>query len=147
MKVVLQKDVKGTGKAGQIVEVSDGYARNYLLPNKLAVIADKVAIQKVEQQNQAAQYHKEQEYLAAVELGKQINGITLNMTVKCGENGKVFGSITSKELAEQLAKQGFAIDKRKIELPNPIKNTGSYKITVKLHPKVTSTFMLQVQSE
>lgn len=146
MKVVLQKDVKGSGKAGQIVEVSDGYARNYLFPNHLATIADKGATQNATQQKESTAYHKEQERLAAVELGKAINGQVLSLAVKCGENGKVFGSITSKELAEELGKKGFVLDKRKIELENPIKNTGTYKVSVKLHPQVTATFVVNVQS-
>ena len=146
MKVVLQKDVKGSGKAGQIVEVSDGYARNYLFPNRLATIADKGATQNATQQKEATAFHKEQERLAAVELGKAINGQVLSLAVKCGENGKVFGSITSKELAEELGKKGFVLDKRKIELESPIKNTGTYKVAVKLHPQVTATFVVNVQS-
>ena len=146
MKVVLQKDVKGSGKAGQIVEVSDGYARNYLFPNRLATIADKGATQNATQQKEATAFHKEQERLAAVELGKAINGQVLSLAVKCGENGKVFGSITSKEIAEELGKKGFVLDKRKIELESPIKNTGTYKVAVKLHPQVTATFVVNVQS-
>ena len=146
MKVVLLKDVKGSGKAGQIVEVSDGYARNYLFKNNLAQLADKIATQQAQQQKAADVYHTEQERLMAVELGKQISSKTISLAVKCGENGKVFGSITAKEIAEELGKQGIQIDKRKIELPNPIKNTGEYELVVKLHPKVQAKLNLHVDS-
>lgn len=147
MKVVLLKDVKGTGKAGEIKEVADGYARNYLFKNGLAKIADKTAIQITEQKKMAENYHKEQERLQAVEDKNKIEKIKLVLKVKCGANGKVFGSITSKEISAELEKQGIFVDKRKIELDAPIKNTGIYTIPAKLHPTVLAKINLEVVSE
>ena len=136
MKVILLKDVKGTGKVGEIKEVADGYARNFLLKNNLAKIADKTQILNNQTQKQAYDYHKEQERQQALALKEKIQNITLNLTVKLGDNGKIFGSVTSKEIASAFEKVGFAIDKRKIVLQEPIKTCGSYKITVKLYPEI-----------
>lgn len=146
MKVVLLKDVKGSGKAGQIVEVSNGYARNFLFKNKLANIADETATKNAEQKKQADEYHQEQERLQAKEKAKEIEKHILTLKIKSGENGKVFGSITSKELAEALFDLGFEIDKRKIDLPVPIKNSGIYKIEIKLHPLVSAKITVEVKN-
>lgn len=147
MKVVLLKDVKGSGKVGQIVEVSDGYARNYLFKNNLAMLADKSAKQVANQQKQADEYHKEQERLKAVEQAKLIEGKTITITLKTGESGKVFGSVTAKEIADELVKFSNDIDKRKIELKNPIKTIGNYTISIKLHPLVSAEFNVNVINE
>lgn len=147
MKVVLQKDVKGTGRAGEIVEVSDGYARNYLFKNNLAKSADKGATQIAVQQKQSNEYHKEQERLRAVEQAKLIEGKTITITIKTGESGKVFGSVTAKEIAEELVKFLGDVDKRKIELKNPIKLIGLYPVTIKLHPLVIAQFNVNVINE
>jgi len=147
MKVVLLRDVKGSGKVGQIVEVSDGYARNYLFKNNLAMLADKSATQVANQQKQADEYHKEQERLKAVEQAKLIDGKTITIALKTGESGKVFGSVTTKEIAEELIKLSKEIDKRKIELKSPIKTIGNYTISIKLHPFVSAEFNLNVINE
>lgn len=147
MKVVLLKDVKGSGKMGQIVEVSDGYARNYLFKNNLAAIADKSAKQIANQQQQANEYHKEQERLKAVQQAKLIEGKTITVSIKTGENGKVFGSVTAKEIADELVKFSGEIDKRKIELKNPIKTIGTYPVSIKLHPLVSAQFNVNVVNE
>lgn len=147
MKVVLLKDVKGTGKTGEIKEVSDGYARNYLFKNNLARVADKIAVNEASEQKQAHEYHLEQERLHAVELAKKIESKELIAKIKTGENGKTFGSITAKEISEELEKQDIVIDKRKIELKQPIKNTGIYTLTIKLHPQVSAKLHLEVISE
>lgn len=147
MKVVLLKNVKGTGKANDVVNVADGYAKNFLLKNGLAKLADSSALNENTQQKNADNYHKEQERLKAVELGKQINGKTITLTVQCGETGKVFGSITSKELAENLLKEGIEVDKKKIILPTPIKTVGKVTIDVKLHPTVTAKFTANIVAE
>ena len=147
MKVVLLKDVKGTGKTGEVKEVSDGYARNYLFKNNLARVADKIAISESIEQKQAHEYHKEQERLAAVNLAKQIESKQLVIKIKTGETGRTFGSITSKEIADELEKQHITIDKRKIEVKNPIKTTGIYTLLVKLHPLVSAKLHLEVISE
>lgn len=146
MKVILQKDVKGSGKKGDIVNVSDGYARNFLLKNGLAVVADGANSLINASQKQADAYHKEQERLKAVELGKQIEGKVITLKVKCGENGKLFGAVTSKEVAEAFKQNlNLDIDKRKIVLDGAIKAVGEQKVTVKLHPTVAVKFTLKVE--
>lgn len=144
MKVILLKDVKGTGKSGEIKEVADGYARNFLLKNNLAKIADKTQVLNSQTQKQAHDYHKEQERQQALALKEKIQNITLNLTVKLGDNGKIFGSVTSKEIAIAFEKAGFDIDKRKIVLSEPIKTCGNYKITVKLYPEISAQVNLVI---
>lgn len=146
MKVILQKDVKGSGKKGDIVNVSDGYAKNFLLKNGLAVVADSKNSLINASQKQADEYHKEQERLKAVELGKKIEGKTIVLTVKCGENGKLFGAVTSKEISEYFKQNlNLDIDKHKIVLDGAIKTVGEQKVTVKLHASVSVKFNLIVK--
>ena len=147
MKIVLLKDVKGTGQAGEIKEVADGYARNYLLKNNLAKVADKSAVAMQKQKIVADGYHKEQEHLKALADKSILEKINVLLKVKCGANGKTFGSITSKEIAEELEKNGLSVDKRKIELKEPIKNTGFYTLSIKLHPSVSAKIKLEVINE
>ncbi len=144
MKVLLLSDVKGTGKKGEIKEVSDGYASNFLLKKGLARKADSGAISENEIKKQAAQYHKDMDKKRAETLAAQIKDQKIVIAIKCGENGKTFGSITSKEISEKLTEKGFEIEKKKIELKEPIKAIGYYKITVKLHPEVSAVFNLEV---
>lgn len=146
MKVILTSDVKGSGKKGDIINVADGYAKNYLLKNKFAIIADKVALEKNNEKKQAFAYHEEQERLRNLKLKQEIDGKQILLKIKCGENGKIFGSITSKEISLELDKLGFSVDKRKIELENPIKSIGVYNITIKLYPKISATIILKVES-
>lgn len=144
MKVVLLADVKGTGKKGEIKEVADGYAKNFLIKTGKARVADKGAISENEMRKASNDYHKEMEKQSAQELGKKMNNIKLVVGIKCGENGKTFGSITSKEISEGLAKLGYEIDKRKIELKEPLKTIGNYQISIKLHPEVTAKIILEI---
>lgn len=144
MKVVLLKDVKGTGKKGEIKEVADGYGKNFLIKNGYAVIANASAVNENNRQKEAAAYHKEMEKQEAVKLGEKLKGATIKIAIKCGENGKAFGSITSKEIAENLKAQGLEVDKRKIELSEPIKAIGSYQIFVKLHPEVSTKISVEI---
>lgn len=144
MKVVLLKDVKGTGKKGEIKEVADGYGKNFLIKNGYAVIATANAVNENIRQKEAAAYHKEMEKQEAVKLGEKLKGVTIKIAIKCGENGKAFGSITSKEIAENLKAQGLEVDKRKIELSEPIKAIGSYQILVKLHPEVSTKISVEI---
>lgn len=144
MKVVLLADVKGTGKKGEIKEVADGYAKNFLLKTGKARIADKGAISENAQRKASNDYHKEMEKQSAQELGKKMENVKLVVGIKCGENGKTFGSITSKEISEGLAKLGYEIDKRKIELKESLKTIGSYQISIKLHPEVTTKINLEI---
>ena len=144
MEVILIQDVKGKGKKGDIVNVADGYAKNFLLKNNLAKLATAEALNENKGQKDALNFKKEQELLSAKELANKISKTSIKMFVKCGENGKIFGSITSKEIADTFAKQNIEIDKRKIILKEPIKNTGTYKLEIKLHPEVTVQFILEV---
>lgn len=146
MKIILLKDVKGTGKAGEIKEVADGYARNFLLKNNLAKVADKTQVLNNQTQKQAQDYHKEQERQQALRLKEKIQGMTLNLNVKLGENGKLFGSVTSKEVSQAFETKGLQIDKRKIILQEQIKTCGNYKVTVKLYPEITAQVELIVKS-
>lgn len=146
MKVVLLKDVKGTGKKGEIKEVADGYGKNFLIKNGYAVIANASAVNENIRQKEAAAYHKEMERQSAIELGQKLKEKTITLAIKCGENGKTFGSVTSKEIAEALKKEGFDIDKRKIELDGTIKTIGSYRITIKLHSEVSVKINLEVEA-
>lgn len=147
MKVILQKDVKGSGKKGDIVNVADGYG-TYLLKNNLAKKADSVGCQINASQKEADAYHKEQERLRAVELGKQIENKTIVVKVKCGENGKLFGAITAKEIAEAFkTNMNIDMDKRKIVMDGAIKTVGEQILTVKLHPTVAVKFNVRVEVE
>lgn len=145
MIVILLKDVKGTGKAGEIVKVSDGYARNMLLPRGLAKEATEGNVRNLEKQKAlAAEKHQAQKE-AAQEQAKELEKITLTIQSKGGENGKLFGSITSKDIAEALQKQeNIKIDKKKIDLAAPIKQTGDTQVTIKLFPEVTASIKVTV---
>ena len=145
MKVILLKDVKGTGKKGDICNVSDGYATNFLIKNGCAKIADAKGMQESNSQKEADAYHKEQERLKAVELGKKIENKTILLKAKCGENGKLFGAVTSKEIAEAIKQNlNIDVDKRKILLDGTIKTVGEFTLVVKLHPTVSAKFNLKV---
>lgn len=147
MKVVLLKDIKGTGKKGEVKEVADGYAKNFLIKNGYAKKANQEALNENNLQKESLAYHKEMEKQQALALGEKMKGIKIILPIKCGENGKTFGSITSKEIAEQLKNQGFDIDKRKIELAEPIKLVGSYDIQIKLHQEVSVKVSLEIVAE
>ena len=147
MKVLLLADVRGTGKKGEIKEVADGYANNFLIKTGKARRADNEALSENKNRKEANNYHKEQERLSAVALGEKLKNATVVVKIKCGENGKTFGSIASKEIADALAKQGYAVDKRKIELPNPIKTIGTYTVTARLHSEVVVKITVEVSPE
>lgn len=148
MKVILLKDVKGTGKKGEMKEVSDGYARNFLLPKKMAIVADNTAVKELNEKNKAAENKAQKEYEAAVELGKKMEEMNIVMYSKAGDGGRLFGSITSKDIAEQLKKQhGVEVDKRKISLDEPIRVLGSRFVDVKIHQKVTTKIKVDVKEK
>ena len=133
MKVILLKDVKGTGKKGEVKEVSDGYARNFLLPKKMAKLADNQAVKELKEQNKSAEIKAQKEYEEAVELGDKMKEMNIEIYSKAGEGGRLFGSITAKEIAEQLKKQkGITVDKRKILLNEPIRVLGSRFVEIKI---------------
>ena len=144
MKVVLIKDVKGKGKAGDIVNVNDGYAANYLIPNGLAVVGNAGNVNQAQSKKQADNYKQEQIKLQARENAKLINGKEVTIYVKIGDNGKLFGSVTSKEVADEISKLGVEVEKKKVELNENIKNVGKYNVKVKLHPEVSAKCVVNV---
>lgn len=145
MRVVLLKDVKGTGKKGEIKEVADGFAKNFLLKNGSARLADASAINENKIQKDAENFHKQQEILKAKELKKQIDGKNVVLKIKCGETGKTFGSVTSKEVADALLKMGISLDKKKIELDGTIKATGVYNALARIYPEISAHFSVTVE--
>ncbi|WP_211749827.1 50S ribosomal protein L9 [Paenibacillus sp. Marseille-Q4541] len=147
MKVIFIKDVKGQGKKGQVKEVSEGYAANFLLPRGLARSATDGNMKTLENQNAAEEKRKQEEKDEAIALGKKLESLTVELKAKAGEGGKLFGAITSKQIAEALAARGHKIDKRKIELDEPIRNLGVTQMSVKLHPEVKATLKVQVTEE
>ena len=148
MKVILEKDVKGQGKKGQLIEASDGYARNYLLPRKLAVLATPENLNTMRQQDKAKRAQEAAERAAAVEISEKLKNCTVKVAAKAGAGGKLFGSVTSKEVSEELKNQcGIDIAKTKIVLDEPIKAFGAYKLKCKLGYEVTGTVNVVVSEE
>lgn len=148
MKVIFIKDVKGQGKKGQVKEVSEGYAANFLLPRGLVRPATDGNVKTLENQAAAEQRRKDSEKEEAQQLGKKLDELTLTMKAKAGEGGRLFGAITSKQIGETLAStQGITIDKRKIELGEPIRHIGLFQVSVKLHTEVKATLKVQVTEE
>lgn len=147
MQVVLLKDVKGSGKKGEIVNVSDGYARNFLIKQGLAKEASSTVLNENKQQKEAIAYHKSIEMKEAKELADLLKTKSIVIKVKVGENGKIFGGITSQEVSNALLKDGIVLDKKKIMISSPIKMIGKYTITAKIYPGISSSFNLIVESE
>ncbi|MBC8595500.1 50S ribosomal protein L9 [Qingrenia yutianensis] len=148
MKVIFLQDVKGKGKKGEIKNVSDGFAKNFLLPQKMAVEATAANLNAAKGKQESIQYHKDMEEENAKKLAEKIAQISLNISAKAGENGKLFGSVTSKELSEILKKEhGFDIDKRKFVLPDGIKSEGAYTVDIKLHPGIVAKLKVTVKAQ
>ena len=146
MKVVLKADVKGTGKKDQMVEVSDGYARNFLLPRGLAVIANAAAVNEVKTKESAKRHHAEVELADAQATAKKIGGMTVTVKAKAGQGGRLFGAVTGKDIAEAVNKAaGVSIDKRKVVLDADIKNYGQYEVEIKVYPSVTAKVTVVVE--
>jgi large subunit ribosomal protein L9 len=144
MEVILRQDVEKLGSRGQVVKVASGYARNFLLPNKIAVAATE-ANRKIVEQERLAHVRKEAKQKGEAEdLAKLVNGVSLTIIQKAGENDQLFGSVTSKDIVEALAAQHFEIDRRKIHLDEPIKQLGEYKIPVRLYKDVTAEISVSV---
>ena len=145
MKVILTQDVKSQGKKGQLVEVSDGYARNFLLPKKLAVIATAENLNTMKQQEKARKAQEAAEKAEAEATAKKLKDMTVKIAAKAGEGGRLFGAVTSKEIAEELNKQyGLNVPKQKIVLEEPIKTFGNHEVPVKLHKDVTAKLTVKV---
>ena len=145
MKVILLKDVKGTGKKGEVKEVSDGYAKNFLLPKKMAVVADNTNIKELNEKNKSKENKAQKEYEAAVELGKKMEDMSITIYSKAGEGGRLFGSVSSKQIVEELKKQhDLKVDKKKIDLPHGIQALGYTNVKIKLHSQVEGTIKVHV---
>ena len=148
MKVILLDNIKGVGKKDEIINASDGYARNFLLPKKLAVEANSANMSKLKAKQDSNQYRKNVEKEEAQKIAEKLKGILLKIPVKAGENGKIFGSITSKEIAENLKTQyQIEVDKKKIELKEPIKTLGSFTVQIRLYEGVIGNLKLQMISQ
>jgi len=148
MKVILLKDVKGLGKAGELVNTKDGYARNFLFPKKLAIEATDANLKKWEEEMAKKKQKQQEEYEEAVKLKEKIESISIQLKSKSGEGGKLFGSITSKDVAQALkAQHNIDIDKKKIEMKNNIKSLGTTTVEVKVYPEVTATLKVNVVEE
>ncbi|MFC4713721.1 50S ribosomal protein L9 [Planococcus dechangensis] len=148
MKVIFLKDVKNVGKKGDIKNVADGYANNFLLKNNLAVEADQAAMSKLAGQQKKQEQEVEQELNEAKELKEKLEALTVELTAKSGEGGRLFGSITTKQVAKELEKKhGYKIDKRKMELDDAIRALGYTNVPVKLHHEVTATLRVHVTEE
>ncbi|MGI5853497.1 MAG: 50S ribosomal protein L9 [Bacillota bacterium] len=148
MKVILVQDVKALGKKGDTKEVSDGYARNFLFPRGLAVEANQVNVKKLEFEKKVEQERREQEEAEARQIATTINDMQVAIKVKAGEGGRLFGSITAKDIADAIQKySGMEIDKRKLELSESIKALGNYPVNVHLYPGVTATITVRIVEE
>ena len=145
MKVILLNDIKGVGKKDQIIEASDGYARNYLIPKKLAVEANNDNMNKLKAKQDSNKYKKDMERKEAEEIANKFKGIMLKVRVKAGENGKLFGGVTAKEISEALKKEyNINVDKKKILLNETIKNVGITKVDLKLNEGVMATVSIMI---
>ncbi|MBR6709035.1 MAG: 50S ribosomal protein L9 [Clostridia bacterium] len=148
MKVILTQDVKGQGKKDQMVNVSDGYARNFLLPKGLAIPADAKSINEMKNKEAAAQHKIEVEKQAARDTAAKLAAVTVKLTADAGADGRLYGSVTSKDIAEALQKQhGITVDKRKLVLGEAIKAFGTYAIDIKLYPEITGKINVVVSDK
>jgi large subunit ribosomal protein L9 len=146
MKVILLQDIKGKGKKGQMIEMSDGYARNYLLPRKLAVEATADAVNTMRMNDKAAAERAAKERAEALEISHKLRDMILTVTAKGGGAGRLFGSVTNQEIADALkAKSGIALDKRKIVISDPIKNVGTYTVQCKLGYEITAPLTVKIE--
>lgn len=147
MKVILNQDVKGQGKKGDMIEVSDGYARNFLLPKNLAKEATKENINVLQGQKESQEYRKKKELEEAQEIKEKVEAVKVSIKAKAGENGKLFGSVTSKDVSEELKMQHhIKIDKKKFVLPDGIKALGTTDVEIKIYPGVVAKLKVQVES-
>ncbi len=144
MKVILLADVKGKGKKGELCNVSDGYARNFLFPKNLAIEADSAAMAELKSREAAAAHHKQEEIDAAKATAAKLEGKSVTIKAKAGSNGRLFGSVTSKEIAEQINKElGIAVDRKKMSVAD-IKNFGEYTAEIKLYVGITAKITVKV---
>jgi large subunit ribosomal protein L9 len=147
MEVILREDVEKLGTRGQLVKVAPGYARNFLLPNRMAVAATESNKKIVEQERQAYLRREAKVEGEAKDLGKMLEAVAITISQKAGENDQLFGSVTSKDIAEALEQQGYSIERRKIALEEPIKTLGEFKVPIRLHRDVTAEITVHVVKE
>ena len=148
MKVILNQDIKGQGRKGEMVEVSDGYGRNYLLPRGLAKEANKANINVMQGQKESEEFRKQKALQEAREIAEKMDGLVVAIVAKAGENGKLFGSVTSKDVAEELTKQHhIKLDKKKFVMPDGIKTLGVSVVDVKIHPGVVGKLKVEVKPQ
>lgn len=146
MKVILIEDVKSLGKKGQLVDVNDGYARNFILAKKLGLEATPKNLNDLKLKKQNEEKVAKEQYEEAVAFAERLSGLEVNVSIKAGEGGKIFGSVSSREIAEAAKEQlGIELDKKKMQLSNPIKSVGTQMVSVKLHPKVTAQLKVNVR--
>ena len=149
MKLILRETVANLGQAGELVRVKPGYARNYLLPQGLAYVATDANMRRMEEERQLLDEKAKRDFLEAKRRASQLEGMELTFTAKAGDEGKLFGSVTSKDIGEAARAQGidFALDRRLVALAEPIKNTGEYTVPIRLHPDVEVEIQVQVRAE
>jgi large subunit ribosomal protein L9 len=147
MRIVLRENVEKLGRRGEVVKVADGYARNFLLPKKLAFEATDANLKRIEQERRVREVQESRDKQESQALSTRMSQLSLTAVRKVGENEILYGSVTNGDVAELLEKEGFTIDKRKILLDDPIKSLGIYEVAVKLHPEVTATIKVWVVKE
>ena len=147
MEVILKEDVAKLGSRGDVVKVAEGYGRNFLLPRKLAIEANKGNKAVIEQMKAASVRRSAKEKGQAEELAKQFDGVSVSFQRRSGENDQLFGSVTSSDIADALAKKGFEVDRRKIQLHEPLKTIGEFTVPIKLHKDVTAHFKVLIEKE
>ncbi len=147
MKVILQENIDGLGYLGDVLDVAKGYARNYLLPRKKAVVANERQQKMFEHLKRQVEKKAKEELTALNDFGKKLSGISLSFEVQTGKEDKLFGSVTTKDIAEQLAAKGFEVDRRKIQLAQSIKELGTFSVLVKLHREIVSKISVTVQKK
>jgi large subunit ribosomal protein L9 len=147
MKLILREDVYNLGKSGEVVNVKDGYARNYLLPRNLAMLASAANVRQLEHEKQVIELRQQKMKGAAEEQAKKLGAVEVKVSRKVGEQDKLFGSVTALDIAEGLAKAGHKIDRRLIHLPEPIKTVGQFEVELRLHRDVVTKIKVQVAGE
>ncbi len=147
MEIILREDIEKLGNRGQVVKVADGYARNFLLPKRLAVAATDSNKKIVEQERQAALRREAKEAADAGELGRMLQTVTVTIARRAGEQDQLFGSVTAGDIADALAQQNYNVDRRKVQLPDPIRTLGEHKVPVRLHRDVTAEITVNVTKE
>ena len=146
MKVILLQDVKGLGKEGQVVEVSDGYGRNFLLKKKMAKESSVANLNEVKLKEGARAEHEKRALKAAEDLKKELDGKSFTLKMKSGEGGKLYGAVTNQDVSDELKKNGFDIEKKQVVIDTAIKNIGSFGVRIKLHPKVSCNVNINVEA-